>query len=137
MRGVSLYAGVPGGRHLCNAGWGGDGGPEVLPGLRVLRAGLPVRVQVYPSGEACGRQVHALLSPDYQGTDNGVLRNLPDRGTPACGLEESERSDSRVSEDTQRAGAEAADGNRREGLLQRPRWIGAVETGTKGLAGDW
>jgi tetrathionate reductase subunit B len=37
-------------------------------------------------------------------------------GARQLGPEESERSDSRVSEDAQRAGVEAADGNRRKGF---------------------
>ena len=63
-----------------------------------------------------------------QGADDRVLRGLPDRGAAACGLEESEGSDSRVSEDAQRAGVEAADGDGREGFLQRAGRIGAVES---------
>ena len=73
LRGLAVHAGVPGGRDVCHAGRRGAGGPEVLPGLRLLRAGVPVWLPVHSSGEAGGGQVHALLSPHHQGTDDRVL----------------------------------------------------------------
>ena len=73
--------------------------PEVLPGLRILRAGLSVRMPLHPSREEGRGQMHALLSPHHQGTDNCVLRKLPDRRAATCGLEESEGSHSRIPED--------------------------------------
>ena len=61
----------------------GAGGSEVLPRLRLLRAGLPVRMPLHSSGEEGRGQVHALLPPHHQGTDDGVLRELarPARGS--------------------------------------------------------
>ena len=70
--------------------------------------------------------MHPLLSPHYEGTDDGLMRILPDWRAAACGSEGPERSHSRISEDTQRTGFETADGNGRKGLLQRSGWIGAV-----------
>ncbi len=91
--------------------------PEVLPGLRLLRAGLPVRLPLHSSHEEGRGQVHAVLPPDHQGTDDGLLRGVPD-GSAAIGrLEESQRPDSRVSEDARGAGVEAADGDRGQGFL--------------------
>jgi ferredoxin len=46
-----VHAGVPGGRDLHQPGRGGAGGPEILPGLRVLRAGLPVWLPLPASHE--------------------------------------------------------------------------------------
>jgi hypothetical protein len=82
---------------------------------------------VHSPGEACGRQMHALLSPHHEGADNCVLRELPNRRAAACGLEKSEGSNPRIFEDAQRAGVEAADGDRGKGVLQRVGWISAVE----------
>ena len=44
-----------------------------------------------------GRQVHAVLPPHYQGTDHRLLRNLSHGRAPVGGLEESQRSDPRIS----------------------------------------
>ena len=38
----AVRAGLPGGRHLRQSGWRGAGGRKLLPGLPLLRAGLPV-----------------------------------------------------------------------------------------------
>ena len=72
---------------------------KLLPGLRLLRAGMPVRLPLHSSREEGGGQVHALLPPHHQGTDDGVLRSLPDGSAAAGRPEESQRSDSRVFED--------------------------------------
>ena len=61
-----------------------------------------------------------------KGLTTACCERLPDGRAAAGGLEESQGSDSRVSEDPQRAGIEAADGDRRKGLLQRAGWVGAV-----------
>ena len=61
-----------------------------------------------------------------KGLTTACCGELPDRRAPAGGSEESEGSDSRVPEDAQRAGVEAANGNGRKGLLQRAGWVGAV-----------
>ena len=84
---------------------------KVLPGLPLLRAGLPLRLPLPPSDQANGREMHALLSPDHQGTDHRVLRSLSHRRAAACGSEESQGSDSRVLEDPQRAGSETPYGH--------------------------
>ena len=73
-----------------------------------------------------GRQVHALLPPDHEGAAACVRRGLSDGGAPARGPEEPEGSDPRVPAHAPDPGAQAADGDRREGLLQRPRRLGAV-----------
>ncbi len=51
LRGLALHAGLPGGRHLHHARWRGAGRPEILPGLPLLRAGLPLRLPLHPSGK--------------------------------------------------------------------------------------
>ena len=135
LRGLAVHAGVPGGRDLRHARRRSAGGSEVLPGMRVLRAGLPVRLPLYPSGKEGGRQVHALLPPDHQGPDHGMLRELPDGRAATGGFEESQRSHSRIPEDPQRADSEAADGYGRQGLLQRPGWIGEMKQGS-GIRGQ-
>src|SRR3569833_140736 len=94
--------------------------------MRLLRAGMPVRMPLYPSRDKDSRQVHAVLSPHHEGTDDSVLRELPNGGATTGGSQESKRSDSRVPEDSPGAGAEAADGDRGEGLLQRAGWVSAV-----------
>ncbi len=52
-----------------------------------------------------------------QGAHHRLLRGLPHRGAPTGRSEKPQRPDPRVPEDAQRAGAEAADGHRRQGLL--------------------
>jgi Fe-S-cluster-containing dehydrogenase component len=70
---------------------------------------------------------HAVLPPDYQGHDDGVLRELPDRRAPTRRPERSEGSHSCLPEDLRCSGAQAADGHGSEGFLQRFGWFGAVE----------
>src|SRR5205814_2133767 len=126
MRRLALHPGVPGGGDVCEPRRCGAGGSEVLPGMRILRAGLPLWLPVSSPREESRGQVHALLPQDYEGPHDRLLRSLPDRRTPARGLEESQGPDSCISQNTQRAGVEAADGHRRQGLLQRFGWFGAV-----------
>ena len=72
------------------------------------------------------RQVHPVLPPHHQGIDHRLLRGLPDRCAAVGGSEEPERSDSCLPQDPRRPGVEAADGHRREGVLLRAGWFGAV-----------
>ena len=62
-----------------------------------------------------------------KGLTTACCESLPHRRAATGRPEESQRSDSRVPEDPPRAGAEAADGHRRKGLLQRAGWFGAVK----------
>ena len=73
----------PVGATFVSSGRRGAGRSEVLPRLRLLRAGLPLRLPLHSSGEEGRGQVHALLSPHHQGTDDGMLRKLarPARGS--------------------------------------------------------
>ena len=61
-----------------------------------------------------------------KGLTAGVRRDLSDRRAAARGSQEPEGSDPRVPAHAQGAGAQAADGDRREGLLQRARRLGPV-----------
>ena len=63
-------------RHLYS-GRRGAGGPEILPRLRLLRAGVPIWMPIHSSGQGSRGQVHALLPPHHQGADNRMLRDLP------------------------------------------------------------
>ena len=101
-------------------------------GLPLLRAGLPVRMPLHQPKDQHRRQVHALLSPHHQGTDDGLLRSLSHRRASARRSQESEGSDSRVPAHAQRAGPEATDGHRRKGLLQRSGRFGAVRRPLEG-----
>ena len=69
---------------------------RLLPGLPLLRAGLPVRLPLHPSADEHGGQVHALLPPDHAGADHGVLRELPDRRAAAGRFQEPEGPGARV-----------------------------------------
>jgi len=42
------------------------------------------------TAEGSGGQVHTLLSPHHEGSNDGMLRSLSDRGAATGGLEESE-----------------------------------------------
>src|SRR6516164_8595937 len=87
---------------------------------------MPLRMPVSAPNEACRRQVHALLSPYYEGSDHRVRRGLSD-GRPATGgPEESQRSSARIPADQCSTGPEARNGDRRKSLLQRPRRLGEV-----------
>ena len=55
------------------------------------------------SREADGRQVHALLPPHHPGTDDRLLRELPDRRAPAGRFQESQGPDSRIPASTTRS----------------------------------
>src|SRR5208337_3964148 len=68
----------------------------------------------------------SLLSPDYQGTHDRVLRGVPDGHSPACRPEKSQRPDSRISEDPQRASFETAFSDWFEVLLLRLGRRGAI-----------
>ena len=61
-----------------------------------------------------------------QGPHDGVLRDVPDGHPGAGGPQGPEGPDSRVPARAQGAGAQAADGDRIEGVLQRPRRLGAI-----------
>ena len=74
LRRFAVHAGLSGGRNFHQPGRRGAGRPEILPGLRLLRAGLPLRLPLHPSREARRRQVHALLPPHHQGADHRLLR---------------------------------------------------------------
>ncbi len=90
LRRLALHAGVPGGRDVHQPGRRGAGGSDLLPGLRVLRAGLSVWLPLPASHQARGRQMHAVLSPHHQGADHRMLRGLP-HGSAAVGrFEESQ-----------------------------------------------
>ena len=121
LRALAVRPGLPGGRHLREPGRRGAGGQDLLPRLPLLRAGLPVRLPLHRPADAHRGQVHALLPPHHQGPDHGVLRDLPDRGAAARRPQEPRGPDPRVPAHAQGAGAEAADGDRLQGLLQRPR----------------
>src|SRR5208337_5303758 len=70
--------------------------------------------------------MHALLSPDHEGSDHRVLRGMP-HGRAAIGRpEESQRSDSRISEDAHRTSVKAASRDGLETVLQQPRRLGPV-----------
>ena len=77
----------------------------------LLRAGLPVRVPLHRPADEHGGQVHALLPPDHEGVDDGLLRVVPDRRAPARGSEEPEGPGARVPPHAQDPRAQAADGH--------------------------
>ena len=83
LRGLALHAGLPGGRDICISRRRCADRSEVLSWLCLLRAGLPLRMPLHSSGEEGRRQMHTLLSPHHQGTDNCMLRKLSDRRAPA------------------------------------------------------
>jgi ferredoxin len=91
----------PVGATFISPRWRGSGGQEVLPRLPLLRAGLPLRLPLHQSADFDCREMHSLLSPDYQRPDHRLLRGMPDRRAPVGGLEESQRPDSRIPEDPQ------------------------------------
>ena len=62
-----------------------------------------------------------------KGLTTACCESCPTGARQLADLKNPERSDPRIPEDTQRAGAEAAHGHRRQGLLQRSGRIGAVK----------
>ena len=79
-----LYAlpvrpGVPGGGDLSQPRRRGSGRQGLLPGLPLLRAGVPLRVPLHrPENRNC-RQVHAVLPPHHERPDHRLLRDLSHR----------------------------------------------------------
>src|SRR5262245_30352568 len=71
------------------------------------------------SADAHCRQMHAVLSPADEGDGHGMCRGVPDWCASDRRFEEHERPRPRLSADPKEPGAEAADGDRGEGLLQR------------------
>ena len=67
---------------------------KLLPGVRLLCAGLSLWMPLYSSRKEGRGQMHPLLSPHHQGTDDGLLRILPDWRAATRGFEEPERSHS-------------------------------------------
>src|ERR1035441_8359207 len=128
--GFALHAGLPGGCYVYHARRRGAGGREVLPGLPLLHSGLSIWLPLLESQEEYRRQVHALLPPHHTGSDHGLLRSLSDQRKGAGRFEKSERSGSRILAHSQRAGAEAANGDGRQGVLQEPGRSGPVRRKT-------
>ena len=100
---------------------------SLLPGMRVLCSGLPVWLPLYSSREEGRGQVHTLLSPDHEGSNDSVLRELSNRCATTRRSERSEGSHPRVSEDARCSSTQATDGHGSEGFLQRPGWFRSVE----------
>ena len=124
LRPLAVRAGLPRGRDLREPGRGGAGGQDVLPGLPLLRAGLSLRLPLHRPAHEDRGQVQPVLPPDHEGAHHRVLRDVPHRGPGARRPQEPEGPHSRVPAHAQGAGAQAADGDRAEGLLQRPRRLG-------------
>ena len=89
-------------------------------GCRVLRAGLSIRLPLHRSAHSHGRQMQLVLSPHHEGAHDGVLRSVSDRRAPTRRSEEPARPGPRVPAHTQGPRPQTADGDRREGVLQRP-----------------
>src|SRR5208283_2578902 len=70
--------------------------------------------------------MHALLSPDHEGTDHRMLRSMSHGCAAIGGPEEPQRSDSRVSENALGASLKAASRDWFEAVLQQPRRFGPV-----------
>jgi len=130
LLGFALHAGLPGGATFIS-----PDGVVLVDRHTAWAARIACRpalwLPLHSSHQGGGGQVHALLPPDYQGADDRLLRGLPDRRASTGRSEGSKRPDPRVPEDAQRAGVEAADGHRREALLQRPGRLGAVKTASQ------
>ena len=124
LRRFPLHPGLPRRRHVHHAGRSRAGRRKILPRLPLLRAGVSLRMPLHPPGKARGAEVHAVLPPHHERSHHGVLRSLPHGLAPTGGPQKSQRSHPRVHEETQRAGAQAADGHRRQSVLRKSRRIG-------------
>src|SRR5262249_4766512 len=83
-------------------------------------------VPLHRSADEHSGQVHALLSPADEGSPAGVLRDVPDGRAADRGSQEPVRSSPRVPAVAPDSDSQAADGDWREGVLQRSRRIGEV-----------
>src|SRR5208283_3570789 len=106
--------------------WCRSGGPEILPGLPLLCAGLSVWLPFHQPGDGDGEQMHSLLSQDHEGTHHSVLRSVPDGHAAIGRSEKPERSNSCIPEDPQRSSSETTNGHPLEVLLLRLGWFGAI-----------
>ena len=73
LRRFALHPGLPGRRHLHQPGWRRARGQEILHRLPVLHPGVSLRLPLPESQDANGGEVHALLSPHYQGPHDRLL----------------------------------------------------------------
>src|SRR5262249_12480290 len=83
-------------------------------------------VPLHRSADEHSGQVHALLKPADEGSPAGVLRDVPDGRAADRGSQEPGRSSPRVPAVAPDSDSQAADGDWREGVLQRSRRIGEV-----------
>ncbi len=65
LRALAVRAGLPGGRDVREPRRRRPRRQEPVPGLPLLRAGVPVRLPLHRPAHAHGRQVHALLPPHH------------------------------------------------------------------------
>ncbi len=72
------------------------GRQEILPGLPVLRAGLPLRLPLHRSAHEHGRQVHLCYHRITKGLTTACCEVCPTRRAPARRPQEPRRSDPRV-----------------------------------------
>ena len=97
LRRFPLHAGLPRGRHLCQPRRRRAGGQELLPGLPLLRAGLPLRLPLHQSQNQTADKCTLCYHRITKGLTTACCGSLPHRRAPAGGSEESQGSDSRIS----------------------------------------
>jgi hypothetical protein len=125
---LALRAGLPGRRHLREPGRRRAGRQGLLHRLPLLRAGLPLRLPLHRSAHQHGRQVHALLPPDHpKGLTTACCEVCPTGARMLADLKNPKTRSTSSCATHPDPGAEAADGDRLQGLLQRPRRLGALK----------
>ena len=77
LRRFALHPGLPRRRHFCQPGRRGPGRPDILPGLRLLRPGLPLRLPLHPSPKKVADKCTLCYHRITKGLTTACCENCP------------------------------------------------------------
>ena len=127
LRGLAVRAGLPGGRHLREPGRRRAGGQDLLP-RAAATACRPAPTAAASSTRAPRpwTSARSATTASRKGLTTACCETCPTGARKLGDLKNPKDPIHEFLRDAQGAGAEAADGDGLEGLLQRPRRLGAI-----------